>query len=132
MTDACYCAALRGASRKVTSIYDAALAPIGVTLAQFSLLRTIKREGQLSLTDLGRLVDLDRSTIGRNIKVMRRQGFVTTTSGTDHREARVALDASGLDVLRRGAPLWDQAQDGIRTKLGPDAVHNLLALLQAL
>ena len=47
MAGECYCVALRKAARKVTSLYDAALEPTGVNLAQFSLLRTIERQQSL-------------------------------------------------------------------------------------
>ena len=45
MAGECICAALRVAARKMTARYDAALEPIGVNLAQFSLLRNIHRAG---------------------------------------------------------------------------------------
>jgi DNA-binding MarR family transcriptional regulator len=66
MDSVCYCDVLRAATRKTTAIYDVALAPAGVNLAQFSLLRKIQRAGSVSLSELGRLAALDRSTIGRN------------------------------------------------------------------
>ena len=60
MASECICATLRVAARKMTARYDAALAPIGINLAQFSLLRNINRAGLVSLTELGRKVELDR------------------------------------------------------------------------
>ena len=101
----CYCAALRAATRKTTAIYDEALAPAGIGLAQFSLLRKIERGGRLSLSELGRLASLDRSTVGRNIKVLRRMGLIEIGPGDDHREATVTLAEGGRAVLaqRRAA-----------------------------
>ena len=64
METICYCAAVRTAARKTTALYDSILEPAGVTLAQFSLLRKVKRAGTVSLTKLGQLTELDRSTIG--------------------------------------------------------------------
>jgi DNA-binding MarR family transcriptional regulator len=132
MAHPCYCATLRTASRKVTSLYDAALAPVGVNLAQFSLLRKIERAGPVSLTELGRLTELDRSTVGRNVKVLERLGFATVTPGADHREATVTLSGSGTQVLQAGAPLWDAAQAGIDVRLGPVHATQLLELLQSI
>lgn len=60
----CHCIVLRKASRRVSSYYDEALAPLGVNIAQFSLLRNIDRMAPVSLTDLGMRVELDRSTVG--------------------------------------------------------------------
>ena len=132
MAPICYCAALRSATRKTTAIYDAALAPTGVNLAQFSLLRKIQRAAPVSLSDLGRLAELDRSTIGRNVKVLQRMGLARVTPGEDQREATVTLDEGGLVVLRDGAPLWDEAQRRIEEKLGEGGSAQLNTLLGAL
>ncbi len=86
MKTACYCAALREAARKTTALYDAALEPAGVTLAQFSLMRRIERAGAVSLSELGRMAELDRSTVGRNVKVLARLRLVR--HDPDERQAR--------------------------------------------
>jgi DNA-binding MarR family transcriptional regulator len=132
MTSICYCDVLRAATRKTTAIYDAALAPAGVNLAQFSLLRKIQRAGSVSLSELGRVAALDRSTIGRNVRVLQRMDLVRVTPGEDHREATVTLGARGLAVLREAAPLWDEAQHRIEAKLGDGGAERLSALLVAL
>ncbi len=132
MASICYCAALRAAARKTTVIYDAALAPTGVNVAQFSLLRKIQRAGSASLSELGRLAELDRSTVGRNVKVLQRMGLARLTPGADQREATVTLDERGLAALREGGPLWDDAQRKIEATLGPDKAKQLRSLLDAL
>src|SRR6202012_3095804 len=110
METTCYCAAVRTAARKTTALYDSILEPAGVTLAQFSLLRKIKRAGTVSLTGLGRLAELDRSTIGRNVRALEKLRFVSVASAEDHREAAVQLTPEGERVLGAGSPLWDEAQ----------------------
>src|SRR4051794_24743998 len=72
MDQTCLCIAVRKASRRMTTVYDDALAPVGINLAQYSLLKKIRRTAPVSLTDLGAAMDLDRSTIGRNVKVLER------------------------------------------------------------
>jgi DNA-binding MarR family transcriptional regulator len=131
-TTPCYCAALRIATRKTTAMYDEALAPAGIGLAQFSLLRKIERSGKLSLSELGRLASLDRSTVGRNIKVLRRMGWIEIGSGDDHREATVTLADDGRAVLRKGAPLWEAAQRRVEAALSDGGAETLRALLAAL
>jgi DNA-binding MarR family transcriptional regulator len=131
-TPTCYCAALRAAARKTTAIYDEALAPAGIGLAQFSLLRKIERGGRLSLSELGRLAALDRSTVGRNVRLLRRMGLIEVGLGDDHREATVTLAEGGRVVLDAGAPLWRAAQKRIEASLGPGGANQLRALLAAL
>ena len=132
MSTTCYCVLLRKASRKVSSLYDEALAPLGVNIAQFSLLRNLRKMAPVSLTDLGERLELDRSTIGRNTKVLQKMGLVSQIGGADHRETLLGLTAEGERVLVAGAPIWDGIQEKLEDKLGADRaaqLHDLLALL---
>lgn len=131
MSNPCFCILLRQAARKSSSVYDRALAPLGINVAQFSLLLKIARAQSISLTELARLADLDRSTMGRNAKVLQRMDLIEQTSGEDHRETHIALTSTGRDVVERGGPLWDQAQEEIEAKLGSEGVEQLLTLLRA-
>ncbi|ONG51794.1 MarR family transcriptional regulator [Pseudoroseomonas deserti] len=129
-SSACYCITLRGAARKISAIYDAALAPVGVNIGQLSLLRRIRRHGPVSLTELGRLADLDRSTIGRNARVLEKLGLVEGRAGADQREAPLALSPAGEALLEKAAPLWDAAQAEIETRLGAEGLAALSRLAE--
>ncbi len=120
METTCYCAAVRTAARKTTALYDSILEPAGVTLAQFSLLRKIKRAGTVSLTGLGRLADLDRSTIGRNVKALEKLRLVSMASAEDHREAAVRLTPEGERALRRRGSLVGRSPAAGRGGAGRD------------
>lgn len=129
----CYCTLLRSATRKVASIYDEALAPLGVNVAQFSLLRAIARLQPASLTDLARDAQLDRSTIGRNVRVIERMGFVETRRGDiDQREAIVMLTPTGIELLENAGPIWDDCQKTLETQLGPVKITALQDILRSL
>jgi DNA-binding MarR family transcriptional regulator len=128
----CYCVGLRKAARRISDLYDEALAPTGVNVAQFSLLRNIERRAPVSLTELGHATALDRSTIGRNIRVLERMGLVRTNLGADHRETTIVLAPAGRRVLEEGAPLWTKAQRRIETALGEDGATALRRLLTAI
>ena len=128
MVDRCYCTVLRTVTRRVAAIYDLALAPLGINVAQFSLMRNIARNSPLTLTRLARLTELDRSTIGRNVRVLERMGLAALGRGEDQREAMVALTERGEALLVEAAPLWDAAQEQMERQLGPAT----LALLESL
>lgn len=130
--DSCHCILLRKAARKVSSYYDEALAPLGVNIGQFSLLRNINRMAPVSLTALGAAVELDRSTVGRNTKVLEKMDLVQSAPGEDHREMMLTLTPAGHALLTKGAPLWDGVQDEIEARLGPDNTQHLKDLLTAL
>jgi len=128
MTSTCYCVVARTAARKTTALYDALLEPAGVTLAQFSLLRKIDRAGTASLTKLGQLTELDRSTIGRNVKALERLQLVRAALAKDQREAAVQLTRAGKRALKIGAPLWEEAQRRVEAALGDAGVAQLQTL----
>ena len=128
MKTPCYCAAVRAAARKTTALYDSMLEPAGVTLAQYSLMRKIERAGTVSLTRLGRLAELDRSTVGRNVKALEALRLVRTAPAEDRREAAVELAPAGEETLRRAAPLWAEAQRRVEAALGGGGAERLRAL----
>lgn len=119
MSQQCYCILLRTAARKVTSVYDAALAPAGINVAQYSLLRRIERAAPVSQTELARMAELDRSTVGRNVRLLERAGLVRVAPGEDQREATASLSERGRSVVAEAEPLWDRAQQQVEASLGP-------------
>jgi DNA-binding MarR family transcriptional regulator len=128
MKTICYCAAVRTAARKTTALYDSILAPAGVTLAQYSLMRRIQRAGPVSLTRLGRLAELDRSTVGRNVKALEELRLVRMSPAKDQREAPVRLTRAGAETLGRALPLWEEAQRRVEAQLGAGGADALRAL----
>jgi DNA-binding MarR family transcriptional regulator len=130
MTTICYCAAVRTAARKTTALYDSILEPAGVTLAQYSLLRKIERAGSVSLTKLGQLTELDRSTVGRNVKALEELGLVRSGAAKDQREAAVKLTLAGAKTLRRAFPLWEEAQRRVEAALGATGASQLQTLVR--
>jgi DNA-binding MarR family transcriptional regulator len=132
MNSPCYCSTLRAAARKATALYDAALAPAGVNVAQYGLLRRIERRGSVSLTELGRLAELDRSTVGRNARVLERLGLVRLAAARDQREAAVSLTEKGVETLRIARPMWEDAQLRVEAALGAGGAETLRALAATL
>ena len=128
----CHATLLRKAYRRASSHYDDALAPLGINIGQFSLLRNIRRMAPVSLTDLSARVELDRSTLGRNTKVLQRMGLVASGPGKDQRETVLIITKEGQDMLDAGSPLWDKAQADFEARLGPGNMKVLQDLLAAL
>lgn len=128
----CICIAVRKASRRLTSRYDEALQPLGINLAQYSLLKNINRHGPLSLTALSDITELDRSTLGRNVRVLDRMGLTATALSADKREAAIALTAEGKRVFAAATPVWQATQDDIHSRIGVPGAAQLEALLGAL
>lgn len=126
----CHCSALRRASRAVTALYDRALAPAQLTLPQFSLLRRLKRAGPSSLTRLAEVVQIERSSLGRNLRPLEAAGWVESRAGEgDARERIVALTSAGELAIERALPLWHKAQRKVEQQLGLQRLALLRELL---
>lgn len=130
MTHPCYCIALRKLSRRLTAVYDEAFAPLGITVSQFSQLRHIKHRQPVSLTELADILELDRSTVGRNTKVLHRMGLVAMTpSPDDQRETMLTLTDEAMALLKRATPIWDDVQQRIEAKLEAAEFDRLIGAL---
>lgn len=123
---------LRNAARKVSALYDAALEPLGITIAQFSLLLRVDRLGPVSLTELGRVTEHDRSTMGRNVRLLEKMGLLTQGKGQDQRETMVSLTEDGRRILTEATPLWEACQARIEARVGRDRIAAIADLLTVL
>lgn len=129
----CYSAKLRSASRRLGHRYNAALAEFGINITQFSLLSMIKRAEPISLTSLAKKMELERSTVGRNVKVLAKMALVELTQGDkDQREVTLKLTQEGLQLLKVALPHWQKVQQEIEDSLGEDQILMLTDLLNRL
>lgn len=121
--DPCACATLRRATRSLSAAYDAALAPCGLRITQFSVLRTLARHGPLPITRLAEEAALDRSTMGRNLQPLQRKGLVAIEVGeSDQRERVARLTEAGASAIARALPLWRRAQRRVAAAIDHAAI----------
>lgn len=131
----CACSKLRRSARIVTSIYDEALAPSGLGVAQYALLRTLGRVGPCPLSSLAEASALDRTTLNRNLRPLEQAGLVASAGCTeDHRARIVQLSEDGRAAIRAAEPLWRAAQARIDAALGGEreALFRILDRVEAL
>src|SRR6267142_1959569 len=110
-TTPCLCNALRQASRAVSRLYDEELRGVGLRTTQSSLLRHLRRSGEVRQRDLGGLTSLDETTLTRNLRPLIDSGWVTIGVGQDRREKLVSRTAPGATKLRKAHPAWKRAQE---------------------
>lgn len=117
----CNGSALRKATRRITQLYDAALAPCGLSVSQRSILLHVSRGDRPSMTELAHAMVLDRSALARNIQPLERDGYlVLMRDEADGRSRRVALTEAGRAKLAESNRLWRQAQDRFEKVYGPE------------
>ena len=114
----CVCANLRRTARAVSQLYDAALADSGLKITQFSLLRSIERNEPAPINVLAEEMELDRTTLARNLQPLERDELIILAAGSDKRVVEVRLTAAGREAIERALPLWHATQRGIEKRLG--------------
>jgi DNA-binding MarR family transcriptional regulator len=126
----CNGTAMRRAMRRVSQIYDAALAPCGLRSTQRSILVSIARAGRPAMGELAASLVLDRSALAHNLKPLEREGLVEVVADErDKRSRLVALTAAGRAKLAQSLPLWEEAQRRFERAFGEERAKALRATL---
>ncbi|HUX26602.1 MAG TPA: MarR family winged helix-turn-helix transcriptional regulator [Burkholderiales bacterium] len=120
----CTCARMRKLTRRLTRIYDAHLAAQAIKVTQYSLLVNTAR-GERTLTEFAAELEMDRSTLSRNLAPLAAQGWVEIAVGTDPRSRSIRITATGRRKLKSALPLWRKAQCEIESALGAKNVGEL-------
>ncbi len=129
----CNCRAVRQAARFVTSIYDRHLAPSGLRISQFGILAVLKHKGPLTINELAAELVIDRTTLGRNILPIEREGLIAVRpSEFDRRSKELRLTAAGEKRYREARKYWVEAQDQFESAFGTKRTGDLRVLLQSL
>jgi DNA-binding MarR family transcriptional regulator len=126
----CACFDLRKATRAVSRMYDDFLREQGINITQFSLLRVIHAERELSIATLGRYMVMDRTTITRALAPLERDGLVASRPGADRRVRVVALTRKGRKLAAEAEPKWREAQEALIATIGEDRWRALSGLLR--
>src|SRR6476661_7204635 len=107
----CNCLALRQATRHVTQFYDRCLAPSGLRTTQLSILARLKRLGPLTINTVAHELVMDRTTLGRTMLPLERDGLIRIEDGpVDRRSKELHLTRAGAERLRVARKLWSEAQ----------------------
>ncbi len=126
----CNCLALRQAARHVTQIYDQFLAPSGLRATQYSILARLQRKGPMTINALAAELVMDRTTLGRNILPLERDGLIAVGPGkSDRRSKELRLTGAGVARFRAAVKGWQEAQDRFETTFGVQRAKELRALL---
>lgn len=128
----CYCMNLRRAANAVTEYYDRALGETGISASQYSLLVNLERMETASTSDLAEQVNLERSTLARNLKLLLERELIMDTAKEGARSHKFAVSRQGGLLLEKGKPLWEQAQRDIVAYLGQEDTETLLRILRKL
>src|SRR5690348_732467 len=128
----CNCLAVRQAARHITQFYDQLLAPSGLRTTQFSILAKLRRLGPMTINALAAEMVMDRTTLGRNILPLERDGLVAVEQGSrDRRSKELRVTAAGEARFRAGMKGWVRAQGQFEKAFGAERTTDMRDLLHA-
>jgi DNA-binding MarR family transcriptional regulator len=132
MTQECNCFAVRSAARHVTQFYDQHLASSGLRTTQFSILTKLKRNGPMMINRLAEDMAMDRTTLGRNILPLERDGLIRIEPAAHDRRAKeLHLTATGVKRQQAALKGWTEAQGRFEETFGPQRAAQLRTMLRA-
>lgn len=122
----CIAVRVRMLNRTITAIYDEAFRPLGMTVGQMNILVLIAKRGPISPIAVARRLNMEKSTVSRNIERMRSQGWVVVSR--DGRGQELSASATGRRQLDKALPLWRVAQaeaEQLLGQRGSEAMHRV-------
>ncbi|RFU48994.1 MarR family winged helix-turn-helix transcriptional regulator [Paraburkholderia sp. DHOC27] len=115
------CFAIRQAARYVSQLYDRHLAEVGLTITQYSILRRIRNNPQMTMKQLVKATLLKRTTLVRTVQPLQRDGLVSSRSlPAQGRERILSLTPDGEARLAAAGRHWHAAQEEFEQRFGAD------------
>jgi len=131
MARGCLAARLRLLNRAVSKVYDDALRPHGLRVSQLNILVAVAAEGPLRSVDVAGLLQLDKSTLSRDLERMFDRDWVRALAGTGRSQPLEVTDA-GRELVVAVAPAWRAAQREARKLLTPALADGMATVVDAM
>ena len=120
---------LRQLSRRVSQHFDHIIGEAGLKTTQYSLLSQIVTLGPIRPGELADAMEMDASTLTRNLQPLIAQGWVVVGAGVDGRTRSVEITDAGRAKRSEAQRDWKRAQIELNERLGPERVAWLHAML---
>jgi DNA-binding MarR family transcriptional regulator len=115
----CIAVRLRLLDRVVTNLYDDVLRPLGLKVSQLNILVVTAKLGLAQPAKVCDILQLDTSTLSRNVERIRANGWLEVVPGEDARTQPFRLTTQGRRLLERAIPAWEKAfEDRVRCYVG--------------
>ena len=125
MGEECIGVRVRLLNRVITNLYDNAFRPLGITTNQMSVLISMVRRGFSTPGEIGNFLQMEKSTLSRNLDRMRKSGWLEILQGEDGRSQRLQMTPKGSKVVEQSMPLWRSAQKEAKQILGEQGATSI-------
>lgn len=129
MLQACNCFAVRQAARRISGLYDGHLAKVGLRATQYAVLSRLAQDEPLAINALADAMGADRTTMGRAVRPLEREGLVVIGPGRDGRTRALSLTEAGRARLVEARPHWRRAQAAFEDAYGAEEAAALRTAL---
>ncbi|MFV2007816.1 MAG: MarR family winged helix-turn-helix transcriptional regulator [Longimicrobiales bacterium] len=121
----CLAVRTRLLNRTITGIYDDALRPHGVTVGQLNILVFVAKRGPLPAGDVARRLNMEKSTVSRNVRLMRENGWLDVESEGSGHGRDLSLTEKGEALVEESLPAWKEAQTRAKAVLGQQGAASI-------
>ena len=121
----CIAVRIRLLNRTVTNIFDQALRPLGVKVSQLNVLIVVAKRGPTSPAEVARRLNMEKSTLSRNVERMRTRGWLKVSQGDTGRKQILELGAAGRKLIEKSLPFWKKAQARTEALLGQAGARSI-------
>jgi len=115
----CACANLRRAARLVTQLYSEEMGR-ELEPGPFATLSFLSMRPGASQSAAGSALGLDKTTMSRNLLLLRSRNWIEWVPTDDRRERGYRLTETGAEILAAAKPGWLRAQEKMRAALGAE------------
>src|SRR5215469_3708447 len=118
----CVAVRLRLLNRVITNFYDEALRPLGLKVSQLNILIVTAKLGLARPTQVCEILQLDTSTLSRNVKPLQAHGWLEVVPEEDARAQPFRLTPQGKRLIEKAVPAWEEAQRQATELLGNEGI----------
>lgn len=126
----CIGARLRGLSRQVDSIFRKHLEGTNITENQLSIMLALYKTGEIEQIEIGRILNLERSSLSRNLTRLISQNIVVKKGAVNR--PLISLTNIGLEKVNDILPRWELAMKEIHEMVDENAYSGFVSFEKAL
>lgn len=117
------------AGRSAARGFETRLRQLGLTSPQFTALAFLSGFGEIAVGELAARSGSDRTTMTRNLDLLRKRGWIEPAPSKDQRVHSYRLTDAGRETLQAALPLWRAYQRNLVEGLGRNRAAELLDVL---
>jgi DNA-binding MarR family transcriptional regulator len=121
----CIAVRVRLINRVITALYDEALRPHGLRISQGNILVLVAHQGEVRPVDVCRMLRIEKSTLSRDVELMKRAGWLESVPPEGGRNQTIRLTPEGMKLLVKVQPAWEKAQAEATLLIGEPGVASL-------